>query len=121
MGKSKIIMPLVLAPSLAPGPAAVACAHGALAGYLAWQDDAIVREWLSSTFFKRVYQAPDAQTWATVMKWSETMTLTESRLGNQPVIAVFNPMRWSNSNFFQNLPLYPANRIDFPRCQPDLA
>jgi hypothetical protein len=107
MKPAKIIMPMVLAPDLDPGMAAVACAHGSLAGFLTWRDDPIVQEWLAATFYKRIYQAPDPITWRSVMAWPGALVLTESRLDHSPVLTVFKPMRWSSSTLFSNLPLYP--------------
>ena len=107
MKSPKIIMPLVLAPDLTAGAAVVACAHGSLAGFLVWRADPIVQEWISMTFNKRIYQAPDLVTWRTVMAWPGALILTESRLGSIPVITVFKPLRWASGNCFANLPLYP--------------
>lgn len=108
MGRAKIIMPMVLAPGLTPGMAAVACAHASLAAYLTWRDDPVVQEWLANTFYKRIYQAPTADAWATVASWPGAYVLTETRLDNRPTIAVFKPQRWSSDNAFSSLPLYPA-------------
>lgn len=114
MGRSKIIMPMVLAPGLSPGMAAVACAHASLAAYLTWREDPIVHEWLANTFYKRIFQAPTAEVWAAVVNWPDAYVLTESRLDNRATIAVFKPQRWSSENAFSALPLYPA----VPKAEP---
>lgn len=103
---SKIIMPLVLRPQISPAVAAVACAHGALAGYLRWKDDPVVQEWASSVFFKRIYSPTDLNIWSAVQRWPGALVLTESRLDHLAVIAVFKPCRWSSSLPFNDLTLY---------------
>ena len=112
MSHSKIIMPMVLAPEIEPGMAAVACAHASLAGYLQWRDEPIVAQWLSKIFYKRIYQAPTAAVWANVLTWPCALVLTESRLDNRITVVVFRPMQWSSNNEFSELPLYPARTKD---------
>jgi hypothetical protein len=102
----KIIMPMVVRPQLSPASVAIACAHGALAGYLKWKDDPIVQEWVSSIFYKRIYLPIDFQTWEAVKQWPDALVLSESKLDHLPVIAVFKPCRWSPSNRFNDFPLY---------------
>jgi hypothetical protein len=103
---SKIIMPLVLRPQISPAVAAVACAHGALAGYLRWKDDPLVQEWVSSVFYKRIYRPNDLAAWSAVLRWPDVLVLTESQLDHLPVVAVFKPCRWSSGLPFSGLPLY---------------
>ena len=103
---SKIMMPLVLRPHISAAAAAIACAHGALAGYLRWKDDPLVQEWISSVFYKRIYQPDDLSAWTAVLRWPEALVLTESKLDNLQVIAVFKPCRWSSALYFNDLPLY---------------
>jgi hypothetical protein len=103
---SKLIMPLVLRPQLSPAVAAIACAHGSLAGYLRWKDDPVVQEWISSVFFKRIFCPVDIVTWSAVLRWPEALVLTESQLDHLPVVAVFKPCRWSSGLIFNELPLY---------------
>lgn len=99
-------MPLVLRPQISPAVAAVACAHGSLAGYLRWKDDPVVQEWVFSVFFKRIYRPIDMSTWSAVQRWPGALVLTESTLDHLPVIAVFKPCRWSSSLLFNELTLY---------------
>lgn len=103
---NKIIMPLVLRPQVSPAVAAVACAHGALAGYLHWKDDPLVQAWVSSVFYKRIYCPADLTIWSAVQRWPGALVLTESQLDHLPVIAVFKPCRWSSSLPFNDLRLY---------------
>ena len=103
---SKIIMPMVLRPQISPATAAIACAHGGLAGYLRWKDDPLVQEWISSVFYKRIYQPRDLTLWEAILRWPDALVLTESKLDRIQVIAVFKPCRWSSSLLFNELPLY---------------
>lgn len=102
---SKIMMPLVLRPHISAVAAAIACAHGALAGYLRWKDDPLVQEWISSVFYKRIYRSDDLSAWSAVLQWPDVLVLTESKLDTLQVIAFFKPCRWSSSLSFNDLPL----------------
>lgn len=104
----KIVMPMVLRPNLSPAAAAVACSHGALAGYLRWKDEPIVQQWIASVFYKRIYQARDLDMWQAIQKWPDSLVLTESALDHLAVIAVFMPRAWTPSNPFTGIPLYSA-------------
>lgn len=97
---------MVLRPQISPATAMVACAHGALAGYLRWKEDPIVQEWISSVFYKRIYQPADLAVWIAILRWPSVLVLTESQLDNLPVIAVFRPCLWSPGSLFDELPLY---------------
>jgi hypothetical protein len=103
---SKIVMPMVLRSHISPAVAAIACAHGGLAGYLRWKDDPLVREWISGVFYKRIYRASDLDMWSAVCRWPDALVLSESQLDHMPVIAIFKPCRWSPSLLFNELPLY---------------
>ncbi len=103
---SKIIIPLMLRPQISSAAAAIACAHGGLAGCLRWKDDPLVQEWSSSVFYKRVYQPCDLTMCEAILRWPDALVLTESKLDHMPVIAGFKPCRWSSSPLFNELPLY---------------
>lgn len=102
----KIMMPMVLRHDVTATHAAIACAHGALAGYLKWRDEPIVQQWVSMIFYKRIYKAADLSMWNAVKEWRGALILTESKLDNLQTVAVFIPRVWSNSDIFNELPLY---------------
>ncbi len=102
----KIIMPMVLRHSLSPAGCAIACAHGALAGYLRWKAEPIVEQWVSSVFYKRIYQVTDLAMWRQVQAMAGALILTESGLDHLAVVAVFIPRPWTTTSPFNDLPLY---------------
>lgn len=99
-------MPLVLRPGISPAAAAVACAHGALAGYMRWHAEPDTIAWVGGVFRKKIYQAPDLATWQAVQRWDGALVLTESALDNLTVVAVFRPRVLSPADLFYELPLY---------------
>lgn len=104
----RIIMHIVVRPQLSPAAVALACAHGALAGYLRWQHDPLVQQWAATVFYKRIYQAPDFSTWEAISAWPDVHIMTESNLDNLKVAAVFKPCRWHPSHLLNEFPLYGA-------------
>ena len=72
------------------GFAMVAVAHASLAGYLRFQDEPEVREWLSGLFFKAVCKV-NAKEFENAKQVADHVVLTESALGDQEVAIVFKP------------------------------
>lgn len=105
------MMPIVIRPDLSPAAVAIACAHGGLAGYLKWNDDKIVKDWITpeinKAFFKRLYVAQDLKQFNIIKTWNfEKLILTESKLDNLETIIIFKPLYWSKSLLFNELKLY---------------
>lgn len=99
-------MAIVVRPQLSPAAIALACAHGALAGYLRWQHDAAVQQWVSTTFYKRILQPVDLVTWEAILRWTDAIVMTESALDHLPVAVVFRPGICRTSHPLNDLPLY---------------
>lgn len=99
-------MPIVVRPQLSPAAVALACAHGALAGYLKWQHDPLVQEWVSGIFFKQILQPIDLVTWEEILRWPDALVMTESALDHLPVAVVFRPRSCRTSHPLSDLPLY---------------
>lgn len=95
------------------GFAMVAVAHAALAGYLRFQGEPEVKEWLAGPFFKAVCKV-SAKEFENAKQVSDHVVLTESALGNREVAFVFKPRReWPK--MFKFLKLYrdpPADEAD---------
>jgi peptidyl-tRNA hydrolase len=64
------------------GFAMVAVAHASLAGYLRFQDEPEVREWLSGPFFKAVCKV-NAKEFENAKQVADHVVLTESALGDR--------------------------------------
>ena len=86
------------------GFAMVAVAHASLAGYLRFQDEPEVREWLSGPFFKEVCKV-NAKEFENAKQVADHLVLTESALGDQEVAIVFKP-RHEWPKMFKFLRLY---------------
>lgn len=86
------------------GFAMVAVAHASLAGYLRFQDEPEVREWLAGPFFKAVCKV-NAKEFQKAKLVADHVVLTESTLGDQEVAIVFKP-RHEWPRMFQFLKLY---------------
>lgn len=86
------------------GFAMVAAAHASLAGYLRFQDEPEVREWLEGPFFKAVCKV-NAREFANAKQVADHVVLTESALGDQAVAIVFKP-RHEWPKMFKFLKLY---------------
>ena len=86
------------------GFAMVAVAHASLAGYLRFQDEPEVREWLSGLFFKAVCKV-NAKEFENAKQVADHVVLTESALGDQEVAIVFKP-RHEWPKMFKFLKLY---------------
>jgi hypothetical protein len=97
---------IVVRPQLSPAAIALACAHGALAGYLRWQHDTIVQEWVSGTFFKKILQPSAFGNWEAILRWLESLVMTESALEHLPVAIVFRPGVCRRSQPLCDIPLY---------------
>jgi peptidyl-tRNA hydrolase len=64
------------------GFAMVAVAHASFAGYLRFQDEPEVREWLSGPFFKAVCKV-NAKEFENAKQVADHVVLTESALGDR--------------------------------------
>jgi peptidyl-tRNA hydrolase len=86
------------------GFAMVAVAHASLAGYLRFQNEPEVREWLSGPFFKAVCKV-NAKEFENAKQVADHVVLTESAHGDQEVAIVFKP-RHEWPKMFKFLKLY---------------
>jgi peptidyl-tRNA hydrolase len=86
------------------GFAMVAAAHASLAGYLRFQNEPEVREWLAGPFFKVVCKV-NAKEFENAKQVADHMVLTESALANREVAIVFKP-RADWPKMFRFLRLY---------------
>jgi hypothetical protein len=107
--KNKIKQYIVLRHDITPSVATIACAHGVLAAYLKWQDDQIVKDWISGLygpFYKVICQASDAHQWRSIQLWENYIPITESKLDNLRIALVFKPQEASKGSIFNDLKLY---------------
>lgn len=86
------------------GFAMVAVAHASLAGYLRFQNEPEVLEWLNGSFFKAVCKV-NAREFANAKQVLDHVIITESALSNQEVAIVFKP-RHEWPKMFKFLKLY---------------
>ena len=94
------------------GFAMVAAAHASLAGYLRFQNEPEIQEWLSGPFFKAVCKV-NAREFANAKQVVDHVVISESALNNQEVAIVFKP-RQEWPKMFRFLKLYrdPPDSID---------
>lgn len=91
------------------GFAMVAVAHASLTGYLKFQDDPEMKEWLEGPFFKVVCKA-NAKEFANAKQVADHLVLTESALDQQEVAIAFKPRReWPSMFKFLRLYREPPN------------
>lgn len=86
------------------GFATVAVAHASLAGYLKFQNEPEVQEWLRGPFFKAVCKV-NAREFANARQVADHVVISESALNNQEVAIVFKP-RQEWPKMFRFLKLY---------------
>lgn len=91
------------------GYAMVAVAHASLAGYLKFENDPEVKEWLLGPFFKVVCMV-NAKEFENAKKTGDHLVLTESALDNQEVAIVFKP-RHEWPKMFRFLRLYRSHPV----------
>lgn len=94
------------------GAAMVAVAHASLAGYLKFQNEPEVQEWLRGPFFKVVCMV-NAKEFSNAKKVVDHLVLTESELGNEEVAVVFKPRHeWPKMfrflRLYRSLPVVPG-------------
>ncbi len=105
----KIKQYIVLRHAISPPLACIAVGHGVLAAYLKWQNDPIVKEWVSGIFYKVICQARDQREWDAIKQWKEDkITMTESSVDNLEVAVVFKPFLFTKGSIFNELSLYPG-------------
>lgn len=100
------------------GAAMVAVAHASLAGYLKFQNEPEVQEWLRGPFFKVVCMV-NAKEFSNAKKVVDHLVLTESALGNEEVAVVFKP-RHEWPKMFRFLRLYRSQPV-VPGASPPTA
>lgn len=74
------------------GFAALASAHASLACYLKFQEDPLVKEWVSGRFYKVICLVSDAE-FDAAKEVEDNVVLTESALDNQEVAIAFKPRK----------------------------
>lgn len=100
------------------GIAMVAVAHASLAGYLKFQREPEVQEWLRGPFFKVVCMV-NAKEFSNAKNVVDHLVLTESALGNEEVAIVFKP-RHEWPKMFRFLRLYRSHPV-VPGASPPTA
>lgn len=94
------------------GFAMVAVAHASLAGYLRFQNEPEIQEWLSGPFFKAVCKV-NAREFANAKQVVDHVVISESALNNQEVAIVFKPRQeWPKMFRFFKLYRDPPDSID---------
>ena len=86
------------------GKAAVGIAHASLACYLKFQDDAIVKQWLSGPFYKTVCLVSESE-FDKLKSETDNVIITESTLENQETVIAFKP-REAYPKYFKFFRLY---------------
>jgi len=83
-------MYILIRESVPTGFAALASAHASLACYLKFQDDDLVKKWISDRFYKAICVVSDSD-FEHAKKVEDHVVLTESRLDGQEVAIAFKP------------------------------
>jgi len=83
-------MYVVIKEDVPEGFAILASAHASLACYLKFQEDELVKEWISGPFYKVVCKVNEKE-FAKLKEMEDNVVLTESALDGKEVAIAFKP------------------------------
>ena len=86
------------------GHAINSAAHGSLMGYLEWQNDPVMKDWLSSSFRKVTCKVSEKE-FEKAKEYDDYVIVTEMAFDKKEVGLVFKP-RYEWPKFFKFLKLY---------------